>query len=78
MELLDLKVAKFDLTFELTECFDRSAAHGGVRGHLEFSTDLFTRATAEDLVREATEILEALTRDTGERLTRSADPALTM
>ncbi|XVQ07071.1 amino acid adenylation domain-containing protein [Spirillospora sp. CA-255316] len=77
VELLDLKVAKFDLTFELTECFDHSAAHDGIRGHLEFSTDLFTPATAREIVNEVTEILEALTEDTSQRMIRTAERVLT-
>lgn len=76
VELLDLKVAKFDLTFELTECFDHSAAHDGLRGHLEFATDLFVPATARAVVEELSEVLWAIAEDPSRRSTKAAQSAL--
>jgi pristinamycin I synthase-3/4 len=59
VEILDLKVAKFDLTFELTECFD-ALGPDGITGHLEFATDLFDRATAARMVAELQRLLRII------------------
>ncbi|WP_228772068.1 non-ribosomal peptide synthetase, partial [Actinokineospora iranica] len=49
--------AKFDLSFRFTETQD------GLRGVLDFATDLFDRATAESLTRRLLTVLAALADD---------------
>ncbi|MEV0696794.1 amino acid adenylation domain-containing protein [Saccharopolyspora sp. NPDC050389] len=56
--------AKFDLTFELTE----RRGEPGLAGELEFSTDLFDRATAEQLAARLVRVLEAVVADPDVRL----------
>ncbi|MET8759982.1 non-ribosomal peptide synthase/polyketide synthase [Lentzea sp. NPDC004782] len=52
---LEVAAAKFDLSFFLAE-----QPSGGVRGVLEFATDLFDRATAERIVASFQEVLAAV------------------
>ncbi|WP_031470136.1 non-ribosomal peptide synthetase, partial [Sciscionella sediminilitoris] len=51
--------SRFDLYFSLVEHHDERGAAAGVRGGLEFSTDLFDRATAEALVARFVRVLSA-------------------
>ncbi|MFI2238203.1 non-ribosomal peptide synthase/polyketide synthase [Streptomyces chrestomyceticus] len=51
--------SRFDLFFSVTE----RGSSGGVRGTLEYSTDLFDRRTAETLVERWARLLEAVTAD---------------
>jgi non-ribosomal peptide synthetase component F len=76
IEQLDLKSAAFDLTFILTECFNHSGGHDGIRGHLEFATDLFVPATARAIVAELSDVLRAIAEDPLRRMTRTARTAL--
>jgi len=76
IEQLDLKATAFDLTFVLTECFDHSGGHDGIRGGLEFATDLFVPATARAIVQELCEVLQAIAEDPVRRMTRAAQTAL--
>ncbi|MGW9433846.1 non-ribosomal peptide synthetase, partial [Streptomyces decoyicus] len=46
---LDVASAKFDLSFDVEEQHDSSGVPSGVRGLVEFATDLFDRRTAENI-----------------------------
>ncbi|MBZ5520986.1 MAG: amino acid adenylation domain-containing protein [Acidobacteriia bacterium] len=50
--------AKFDLTLNLGEQHGDSSGSQGMEGHLEYSLDLFDRATAESMVRRLVWLLE--------------------
>ncbi|MEV7427434.1 amino acid adenylation domain-containing protein [Streptomyces sp. NPDC091212] len=52
--------AKFDLTWDLAEHHDTDGAPTGISGELEFSQDLFERATAERFVEHFTRLLAQL------------------
>ncbi len=69
VELLGLDVAKFDLTFELTELTDPAdSGPAGIAGHLEFSTDLYDRSTAIAVVEELGRLLRVLAEEPDRRL----------
>ncbi|MEO3973585.1 amino acid adenylation domain-containing protein [Streptomyces sp. CAU 1734] len=57
----ELPGAKVDLTFQLTEHHGAGGVPGGVRGVLEYATELYDRSTAESLVARLTRILDAAT-----------------
>jgi non-ribosomal peptide synthetase component F len=66
-------LAKYDLSLVLRE------EEGGLRGYLEYSTDLFTEATTADLVRYYAALLHAVVADPDadlDRLRAEADAAL--
>ncbi|MGW9433771.1 condensation domain-containing protein, partial [Streptomyces decoyicus] len=46
---LDVASAKFDLSFDVEEQHDGSGVPSGMRGSVEFATDLFDRRTAENI-----------------------------
>ncbi|MFF1925985.1 amino acid adenylation domain-containing protein, partial [Streptomyces sp. NPDC058221] len=52
--------AKFDLTWDLAERYDNAGAPAGIEGELEFSQDLFDRATAERFAGHFSRLLTAL------------------
>ncbi|MEU6862775.1 amino acid adenylation domain-containing protein [Streptomyces sp. NPDC046876] len=56
-------VAKFDLTVDFQERWDPSGVPAGIGGALEYATDLFDRATAEDLAAALARVLERLAAD---------------
>ncbi|MEV7416128.1 amino acid adenylation domain-containing protein [Streptomyces sp. NPDC089919] len=56
-------VAKFDLTADFQERWDPAGAPAGVGGALEYATDLFDRATAEDLGTALARVLARLAAD---------------
>ncbi|MGA5063937.1 amino acid adenylation domain-containing protein [Streptomyces exfoliatus] len=56
---LGVTTSKFDLTFALTETRAHDGGPAGLRGMLEYSTDLFDRGTAEHLVERFGRVLEA-------------------
>ncbi|MER6350758.1 amino acid adenylation domain-containing protein [Streptomyces sp. NPDC001634] len=60
VRVLGLDVAKFDLTFELTEVEDAGFGSGGITGHLEYATDLFDHETARDMVRDLDAVLRTM------------------
>ncbi|MGW7057976.1 amino acid adenylation domain-containing protein [Streptomyces sp. NPDC054904] len=65
---VDPGVTKIDLLFGLDE---RSAGHeaaAGISGRLEYSTDLFDRATIEAMSRRLVRVLEAFTADPEQRI----------
>ncbi|WP_167472916.1 condensation domain-containing protein [Nocardia arthritidis] len=63
VEQFDLGIAKFDLTFDLTEYFEESSLPDGIRGHLEFSTDLFDLSTAESIVHDLDRLLGVIVHE---------------
>nr|WP_275883849.1 non-ribosomal peptide synthetase [Streptomyces sp. FXJ1.172]WEO94732.1 amino acid adenylation domain-containing protein [Streptomyces sp. FXJ1.172] len=60
--------AKFDLTFDLTEHRGGPDDARGIDGVLEFSADLFDRATAESIGERFVRLLEAVAADPGRRI----------
>ncbi len=60
------RTTKFDLTFSFTETQDAMGRRAGLTGELEYSADLFGRASAERLVARLVRVLEQI----------AADPAL--
>ncbi|MET9842792.1 amino acid adenylation domain-containing protein, partial [Streptomyces virginiae] len=56
-------VAKFDLTVDFQERWDSGGGPAGIGGALEYATDLFDRATAEDLAAALPRVLERLAAD---------------
>ncbi|MFG2132156.1 amino acid adenylation domain-containing protein [Streptomyces sp. NPDC048751] len=65
---VDPGVTKIDLLFGLDE---RSAGHeaaAGISGRLEYSTDLFDRATVEAMSARLLRVLDAFTADPGQRV----------
>ncbi|MFH8442207.1 amino acid adenylation domain-containing protein [Streptomyces sp. NPDC018026] len=68
--VLGLDVAKFDLTFELTEVDDTDFGPGGIVGHLEYATDLFERETALGMARDLSAVLRAMVEDPGRPISR--------
>ncbi|GCB53365.1 siderophore biosynthesis non-ribosomal peptide synthetase modules [Streptomyces sp. NL15-2K] len=65
---VDPGVTKIDLLFGLDE---RSAGHeaaAGISGRLEYSTDLFDRATIEAMSARLLRVLDAFTADPGQRV----------
>ena len=69
--------AKFDLSFELTEQRGTDGTPAGIHARLEYSTDLFDRASAGTIAARLNRILRAVTADPGLRLGRIdiLDPA---
>ncbi|MGW2028304.1 amino acid adenylation domain-containing protein, partial [Streptomyces decoyicus] len=63
---LDAASAKFDLSFDVEEQHDGSGVPSGMRGSVEFATDLFDRRTAENIAGW----LERLLRDAVEDASR--------
>ncbi|MBO4260719.1 condensation domain-containing protein, partial [Streptomyces griseorubiginosus] len=49
---------KFDLGFSFAESHSTTGTPGGLRGALQYSTDVFDRATAESLVQRLVRVLE--------------------
>ena len=62
LEMLETGTSRFDLTFSLRE------ADGGVRGRMEYSTELFDDDTMEGVHRDLVRLLEAASADPGIRL----------
>ena len=53
-------VARFDLTFDLSEQRASDGVPRGINGRIEYATDLFDRATIESLARRLVQVLEAI------------------
>ncbi|QPK49500.1 non-ribosomal peptide synthetase [Streptomyces gardneri] len=58
-EVLSLDVAKFDLTFDVTEAYDDTGRPAGIRGSAQYAVDLFDRGSVEALVARLVRLLEA-------------------
>ncbi|MGW7304459.1 amino acid adenylation domain-containing protein [Streptomyces sp. NPDC054835] len=67
-ETVPTRTAKFDLTVELTERFDRAGRPDGLRGEIEYATDLFDRATVERFSRYLLRVLDLVAADPARRL----------
>nr|AAZ23077.1 peptide synthetase [Streptomyces fradiae] len=65
---LGVTTSKFDLTFALTETRAHDGGPAGLRGALEYSTDLFDRGTAERLAERFARVLQAAVAAPGTRL----------
>jgi len=61
IEPVDMSVAKFDLLLALTEQRAADGTPRGLRGVVEYSTDLFDRSTVEGLARRLMRLLDAVT-----------------
>ncbi|MEW2163788.1 amino acid adenylation domain-containing protein [Streptomyces sp. NPDC007084] len=60
-EPLHHRAAKFDLSIGVEETFDEAGRQAGLKAEFEYATDLFERATVDDLARRFLRLLEALT-----------------
>ncbi|MGW7579516.1 condensation domain-containing protein, partial [Streptomyces sp. NPDC054765] len=60
---LDIASAKFDLSFDVEEQHDSKGAPSGVRGSVEYATDLFDRETAEAIAARLERLLRTVTED---------------
>ncbi|MDX3234057.1 condensation domain-containing protein, partial [Streptomyces sp. ME19-01-6] len=58
-EPVTVRNAKFDLFAELEETFDAQGRPAGIRGVLEYATDLYERTTADRLADAFTRLLDA-------------------
>ncbi|MGW1038083.1 non-ribosomal peptide synthetase, partial [Streptomyces antibioticus] len=56
-------VSQFDLSFALFERHDGDGAPAGIRGEIEYSSDLFDEASAEEMGERFVRVLEALVSD---------------
>ncbi|MEU0678197.1 amino acid adenylation domain-containing protein, partial [Streptomyces sp. NPDC006172] len=63
-------IAKFDLHLSMVELRAGDGAPGGIRAALEYSTDLFERATAEALTDRLLRLLAAVAADPAARVSR--------
>ncbi|MGW0395964.1 amino acid adenylation domain-containing protein, partial [Streptomyces sp. NPDC003042] len=70
-------VAKFDLSLTLGETHDGSGAPAGMRGSLEYRTELFDRETAESIISRLLGVLGSATADPDQPIGRIGllDPA---
>ncbi|MER6207751.1 amino acid adenylation domain-containing protein [Streptomyces sp. NPDC001642] len=62
-EVVPTRTSKFDLTFELTERFTTDGQQDGLRGEIEYATDLFDRSTAETLTERLLRVLRSVADD---------------
>ncbi|WAZ19966.1 amino acid adenylation domain-containing protein [Streptomyces cinnabarinus] len=62
-EPLSHRAAKFDLSIGVEETFDEAGRQAGIRAEFEYATDLFDRATVDDLARRFLRLLEAVTAE---------------
>ncbi|WP_198535037.1 non-ribosomal peptide synthetase, partial [Streptomyces natalensis] len=60
---LDAAAAKFDLSFALEEQHDGAGAPAGMRGFVEFATDLFDRGSAQAIAARLERLLRAAVAD---------------
>ncbi|MFF4383529.1 condensation domain-containing protein [Kitasatospora sp. NPDC001547] len=69
-------ITRFDLRFELFEGFAEQRRPDGIDGSLTYALDLFVPAQAERLVREFTELLDAVAAAPGLRLSELGGAAV--
>ncbi|MER7575809.1 amino acid adenylation domain-containing protein [Streptomyces sp. NPDC126514] len=62
-EPLNHRAAKFDLSIGVEETFDEAGRQAGISAEFEYATDLFDRATVDDLARRFLRLLEAVTAE---------------
>ncbi|WP_143664382.1 non-ribosomal peptide synthetase, partial [Streptomyces sp. NRRL B-24572] len=63
-------IAQFDLLLAVADVRTGGGAPGGLTGHLEYSTDLFDRSTAESIVRRLLLLLDVVTEAPDRPLSR--------
>ncbi|WP_411107764.1 amino acid adenylation domain-containing protein [Streptomyces sp. cmx-4-9] len=69
-EPVALATSKFDLSFELAERFGDEGAPEGIEGYLRYSSDLFDRETAENLLTRFVRVLDSAVLDPGQAVGR--------
>ncbi|MBC3840500.1 hypothetical protein GXW82_10415 [Streptacidiphilus sp. 4-A2] len=62
-EPIGLRVAKFDLTMGLRECFGADGEPAGIEGSVEYATALFDTATVDLLTERLVRLLAAAVAD---------------
>ncbi|MFE4454560.1 amino acid adenylation domain-containing protein [Streptomyces sp. NPDC056796] len=65
---VDPGVSKFDLSFTFTETYDDSGAPTGMRGAVDYATELFDASTVRDLAGRLVRLLTAVASDPGRHL----------
>ncbi|MCV7238067.1 condensation domain-containing protein, partial [Mycolicibacterium celeriflavum] len=65
---VDTQTARMDLTFSLAEAWTADGEPAGIRGAVEFRTDVFDAASIEVLIERFERVLVAMTADAGLRL----------
>ncbi|SDZ32197.1 non-ribosomal peptide synthase domain TIGR01720/amino acid adenylation domain-containing protein, partial [Lysobacter sp. yr284] len=65
-QLFDMPTAKFDLSFELAEHEHADGRPAGLRGFVEYATDLFDEATAQSFAHRFERLLRAVVADAGQ------------
>ncbi|QCW27251.1 amino acid adenylation domain-containing protein [Lysobacter enzymogenes] len=65
-QLFDMPTAKFDLSFELAEHEHADGRPAGLRGFVEYATDLFDAATAQSFAQHLERMLRAVVADAGQ------------
>lgn len=68
LEATITRTSKFDLTIEFSEEMAPHGATGGLRGEIEYATDLYNRPTIEAFVRYLVRILEQVVTDPSQTL----------
>ncbi|WP_432142197.1 amino acid adenylation domain-containing protein [Streptomyces sp. bgisy084] len=70
LEPMDVGVSRFDLTLSLTERYGPAGEAAGMTGSVEFSTELFARATVDALVERLRRVLVSAAADPARALSR--------
>ena len=65
---LDTHTARMDLAFSLAEHWSEAGEPDGIRGAVQFRSDVFDAATIETLIGRLEKVLVAMTTDTAQRL----------
>ena len=67
-QLFDMPTAKFDLSFELAEHEHADGSPAGLRGFVEYATDLFDAATVQSFAQRFERMLAAIVEDAGQTI----------
>jgi non-ribosomal peptide synthetase component F len=65
---IDTQTARMDLTFSLAERWTEAGEPAGIRGRVEFRTDVFDAARIETLIERWRQVLVAVAADPGRPL----------
>ncbi|WP_156425323.1 non-ribosomal peptide synthase/polyketide synthase, partial [Mycobacterium sp. GA-1285] len=65
---VDTRTARMDLTFSLGEHWNEDGARAGIRGDVEYRTDVFDAATIEALIERLERVVVAMTAEPDQRL----------
>ncbi|GBG35929.1 hypothetical protein MmonteBS_03010 [Mycobacterium montefiorense] len=65
---IETHTARMDLAFSLVERYTRAGEPAGISGTVEYRTDVFDRRSIQTLVQRFERVLEAITADSGRRL----------